>query len=103
MAERLRAPLAARLGDGFTVELADCASQIGSGALPLETLASAALAVVPAGDASGGALNGLAARLRELPVPVIGRIAEGALLLDMRGLEDEAGFLASLDALGAGP
>lgn len=103
VAERLTAPVAARLGPGFTVEVADCASQIGSGALPLETLASAALAIRPAGDSSGGALNSLAARLRALPVPVIGRIAEGALLFDLRCLEDEAGFLASLDALGAAP
>lgn len=103
VAERLTAPVAARLGPAFTVEVADCASQIGSGALPLETLASAALAIRPAGDSSGGALNALAARLRALPVPVIGRIAEGALLLDLRCLEDETGFLASLDALGAAP
>jgi L-seryl-tRNA(Ser) seleniumtransferase len=103
VAERLSAPVAARFGPGFTVEVAACASQIGSGALPLETLASAALAIRPAGDASGGALNALAACLRALPVPVIGRIAEGALLLDLRCLEDEAGFLASLAALGAAP
>jgi L-seryl-tRNA(Ser) seleniumtransferase len=31
-----------------------------------------------------------------LPLPVIGRIADKALLLDLRCLEDEAGFLAAL-------
>jgi len=35
-------------------------------------------------------------------VPVIGRVADGALLLDLRCLEDEAGFLASLAALAPG-
>lgn len=101
-AEALAAPVAARLGAGFTVEVADCASQIGSGALPLETLPSAALAIRPAGG-SGGALNALQAALRDLPVPVIGRIAEGALILDLRCLEDEAGFLADLDHLKVAP
>ena len=84
-----------------TVEVRACASQIGSGALPLETLPSAALALTPPGD-SGRALNALAAALRGLPVPVVGRIADGALLLDLRCLEDEAGFLASLAALAPG-
>ncbi|TSJ63915.1 L-seryl-tRNA(Sec) selenium transferase [Starkeya sp. 3C] len=99
LASRARAladPVATRLGDGFDIEVVDCASQIGSGALPLETLPSAALAIRPAGDASGGRLNALAGALRELPVAIIGRIAEGALLLDLRCLEDEAGFLDSL-------
>ncbi|QFR33712.1 L-seryl-tRNA(Sec) selenium transferase [Ancylobacter sp. TS-1] len=101
-AEALAAPVGARLGSGFTVEAADCASQIGSGALPLETLPSAALAIRPAGG-SGGTLNALQAALRDLPVPVIGRIAEGALILDLRCLEDEAGFLADLDHLKVAP
>ncbi|MCS0504969.1 L-seryl-tRNA(Sec) selenium transferase [Ancylobacter mangrovi] len=99
----LAGPVAQVLGADFSVEVADCASQIGSGALPLETLPSAALAIRPAGGASGGLLNGLAAALRALPVPVIGRIAEGALLLDLRCLEDPDGFLASLGALGTAP
>ncbi|MCK0206604.1 L-seryl-tRNA(Sec) selenium transferase [Starkeya koreensis] len=95
LAATLIGPVGARLGAGFTVEVADCASQIGSGALPLETLPSTALAIRPS-NGSGGALNALQAALRDLPVPIIGRIAEGALLLDLRCLEDEAGFLDSL-------
>ncbi len=41
----------------------------------------------------------LALRLRRLPIPVIGRIDRGRLLLDLRCLEDEPAFLAQLDAL----
>jgi L-seryl-tRNA(Ser) seleniumtransferase len=63
----------------------------------VETLPSAALALKPAGG--GGALDRLAARLRGLPMPVIGRIAENALLLDLRCLEDEAAFLRNFSAL----
>jgi L-seryl-tRNA(Ser) seleniumtransferase len=37
--------------------------------------------------------------LRRLPLPVIGRIADQALILDLRCLEDEAGFVSNLDSL----
>jgi len=101
-AERLGPRVQARLGRDWTVAVVPCASQIGSGALPVEALPSAGLAVRPAAAKGGGrALDRLAAALRGLPAPVIGRIADGALLLDLRVLEDEAGFLATLAALDA--
>ncbi|MFT0862009.1 L-seryl-tRNA(Sec) selenium transferase [Ancylobacter sp. G4_0304] len=95
----LREKLAPLFAPGFSVQLIDCASQIGSGALPLETLPSAGLALRPNEGRSSGALNALAGALRELPVPVVGRIEDGALVLDLRCLEDEAAFLATLNAL----
>ncbi|MDE1567300.1 L-seryl-tRNA(Sec) selenium transferase [Aquabacter sediminis] len=97
LAARLVPALGERLGPGFTVTTRPCRSQIGSGALPLETLDSLALALAPA-DGSGRKLDALATRLRALPVPVIGRMEDGALLLDLRCLEDEAGFLATFAA-----
>ena len=48
---------------------------------------------------AGRALGRLAAALRRLPVPVIGRIEEQSLVLDLRCLEDEQGFLANLATL----
>jgi L-seryl-tRNA(Ser) seleniumtransferase len=96
VAERLAPALRAALGPDWSVEVVDCASQIGSGALPLETMPSAALACRPLAKRPGTALEQLSGRLRGLPVPVIGRVAEGRLLLDLRCLEDEAGFLASI-------
>ena len=65
---------------------------------------SAALTLRPAetGKGGGGRLQALAARLRALPIPVIGRIGEDALWLDLRCLEDETGFLAQLDRLAPG-
>lgn len=94
-AERLAPVLQAALGAGFTVQAAPCRSQIGSGALPVDLLPSWALSV------AGRGLAGLAARLRALPTPVIGRIAEDRLWLDLRCLEaaDEAVFTAQLPAL----
>jgi L-seryl-tRNA(Ser) seleniumtransferase len=83
------------LGDAWLVAATHCRSQAGSGSLPSAAIPSVALALRAEGK-SGKALNELAARLRKLPVPVIGRIADGALLLDLRCLEDETGFLAQL-------
>ncbi|MEH3116109.1 MAG: L-seryl-tRNA(Sec) selenium transferase [Methylorubrum populi] len=101
-AERLRPAVAERMGEGARVTVEPCTSQIGSGALPVETLPSACLAFRPppsAGRRGEGAwLKRLAASLRALPVPVVGRISDGALRLDLRTLEDEPGFLASLEA-----
>jgi L-seryl-tRNA(Ser) seleniumtransferase len=97
-AHRILAAVAASLGSDWTVAVCACSSQIGSGALPLDTIASAGLAIRPA-SGGGAALDQLAARLRDLPRPVIGRIEERALKLDLRCLADEASFLATLSAL----
>ncbi|KMN35963.1 selenocysteine synthase [Chromobacterium sp. LK1] len=97
-AERLRAPLASALGADYQVEDAACLSQIGSGSLPVDRLPSWALAVAPA-DGKGGTLERLAEALRALPRPVIGRLTDGRLWLDLRCLEDEAGFIANLESL----
>jgi L-seryl-tRNA(Ser) seleniumtransferase len=37
--------------------------------------------------------------LRGLPIPVVGRIEDGAVVLDLRCLDDEAGFAANLTAV----
>jgi L-seryl-tRNA(Ser) seleniumtransferase len=102
MADRMRDLLAPRLDGVASVETILCESQIGSGALPTRTIPSAGLAIRPAGDkrGSGGALDRIARALRELPVPVIGRIQDGALVFDLRCLEDEAAFADQLPALG---
>ena len=98
VAQRLAPPVAAALGARASVEVKACSSQIGSGALPVDLLPSWALAIrLP--NQRGRALEKLARALRDLPVPVIGRIADDALLLDLRTLDDEAGFLAQLAGL----
>ncbi len=102
MAHRLLPIVAAKL-DGYAVEVVACASQIGSGALPLESVPSAGLAIRPrAQRGAGRALGRLAAAFRRLPIPVIGRVEDGAQILDLRCLEDEASFATNFAALDFG-
>jgi L-seryl-tRNA(Ser) seleniumtransferase len=98
LGRRLLPAVEAALGGVAEVGLVDTRSQIGSGALPVSLLPSAALALRPINRA-GSALERLARALRALPVPVIGRIEAGRVLLDLRCLEDEAAFVGQLGAL----
>ncbi|WP_427185481.1 L-seryl-tRNA(Sec) selenium transferase [Bordetella bronchialis] len=100
-AERMLPRLRHAVGSGYVVEAAAMASQIGSGALPVDRLPSHGYAIRHAGTGRPGrALDKLEAALRRLPRPVIGRIGDNALWLDLRCLEpgDEATFLAQLEA-----
>ena len=92
--ERIQAALAAHYAD-FDLQVEPCLSQIGSGSLPVDRLPSAALTLTPR-DGRGSRLEALAARWRLLPVPVIGRIYDGRLWLDLRCLEDETRFMEML-------
>lgn len=94
-AERLQPVLAAWLGAAGTVDVVPVQSQIGSGSLPVDLLPSFALRLRPARSrAAGRAARDLASALRRRPQPIIGRVANGAVLLDLRCLEDETRFRA---------
>lgn len=104
-AARLQGAWAAALGSRWSVRAQAMHSQIGSGALPVESLPSFGLVIEPSADASPApSVQALAAALRQWPTPVIGRIRHGALWLDLRCLraQDEATLLAQLPALAAG-
>ena len=98
-AQALQAAVALAVAPTFSVEVVDLVGQIGSGSLPVESLPSAGLALAPTARRSGRALDRLAQALRDLPTPVIGRIANDRLLLDLRCLEDSAPFTAQLPQL----
>ncbi len=99
LARRLQPQLAEALGASWQVNVTPVASQVGSGSLPVEVIPSMALAIASPKAKAGSMLNALARRLRALPVPVIGRIADNQLLLDLRCLEDEAGFASQIAQL----
>jgi L-seryl-tRNA(Ser) seleniumtransferase len=68
----------------------------------METVPSSGLAIRPrAAKHSGRLLTALSMALRRLPVPVIGRIEDQALIFDLRCLENEGVFIANLATLNA--
>jgi L-seryl-tRNA(Ser) seleniumtransferase len=92
--------LQAALAPRYQVQPVALQGQIGSGSLPVERLASSGLAIAPV-DAKGvgRALAQLAEALRALPLPVIGRVQDDRLLLDMRCLEDAQVFIGQIGLL----
>jgi L-seryl-tRNA(Ser) seleniumtransferase len=100
-AVRLQPIVQRAIGDAYDVSDAPLVSQIGSGALPVDQLPSYGLAVRPV-KGKRGSLDRLERALRALPRPVIGRIAEKVLWLDLRCLEEseEAAFAAQWRELG---
>lgn len=106
-AEVLAAGVQVCFADRCEVTIESCASQIGSGALPVENLDSVAITITPLdqrdnkdNDPHPTGVDSIAADLRALPVPVIGRIHRGAVWLDVRCIEDTDAFLANLVKIG---
>src|SRR5690606_1500279 len=78
---------------GFAAAAGDGDSRVGAGARPTAAVPSAGLRLTGAG---GDAPARLSARLRALPVPVIGHIRDGALILDLRCLDRDQALLDAL-------
>ena len=97
-AARVLPRLTAALGGRADAALLPCSSQIGSGSLPVDLLSSVGIAI-GGGKLRHSPAESIAAAFRALPVPVIGRIKEGAFIMDLRCLDDEAGFIAQLTEL----
>ena len=100
-AQRLAPSMAQQLGADWQVEAVSSLGMIGSGAQPIARLPSAALCLRPQGARRerNRSLNALMAALRALPIPVVGRLDDDALWLDLRQLDDEVLFLEQLPQL----
>lgn len=99
-AQRVLGPISAALAGQAQSSVVDCASQVGSGALPVDMLPSCGIALVSQAVGKGGGADALAELFRRLPIPVIGHIHAGSLIFDLRCLQDEEGFVAQLRELG---
>jgi L-seryl-tRNA(Ser) seleniumtransferase len=97
-AKRIAPALEKALGEQFCVEILDTNSQVGSGSLPTETIPSVAIGIRSTIDGEDETRL-LSAAFRKLPTPVIGHVHKGSLLLDLRCMDDEAGFVAQLKSL----
>jgi L-seryl-tRNA(Ser) seleniumtransferase len=82
-AKKLASALRKSLPAGVMIAVEDGVSQVGSGAVPVETLPSKVLAV----QAPGLAAEELARRLRLLTPPVFARIHKDAVLFDFRTIQ----------------
>jgi L-seryl-tRNA(Ser) seleniumtransferase len=81
--ERARRMLPALAARGIVAHVMRTEATVGGGAFPTARIPSAAIAIdVPQPVMAE-------ARLRAAPVPVVGRIADGVLLLDLRGVPPE--------------
>jgi L-seryl-tRNA(Ser) seleniumtransferase len=96
-ARRLLPAMAAVLPAEYKVSVRACSSQIGSGALPIETIPSYALVATASKDAQ---LRRLVNFLGQLPRPVVGRLNDRKLWLDLRCLDCEQQFAGQLAELG---
>ena len=82
-----------------SVEITECKSQIGSGALPVDTVPSFGVKITPLTDKSIS-IEKLNSLLRSLPCPVIGRITKQCIVLDCRCLESADTLIEQLNLLG---
>jgi L-seryl-tRNA(Ser) seleniumtransferase len=85
--------VASALGAEFQVALVESECEIGSGALPTAVLPSRALAI---SHRTLGA-DAVARRFRASNPPIIGRIHDGAFLLDVRAITDPSSLVPRAD------
>ncbi|HSE02402.1 MAG TPA: L-seryl-tRNA(Sec) selenium transferase [Burkholderiales bacterium] len=98
-ARRLLPAVESALRGKAGAEVIPVRSQIGSGSLPVDLIASHAIAIAAPGKRRNALAAGIAAAFRALPVPVIGRVSDGAFIMDFRCLEHEDEFVEQLKHL----
>jgi L-seryl-tRNA(Ser) seleniumtransferase len=95
--------LATAIGEvaGLAVAVEPCRSAVGGGAMPLAALPSWAVTLRGAPGTEGRGADAIDAGLRRAPVPVVGRIEDGRVWLDVRtiGAGEVRAVAAAVQAL----
>ena len=95
-AMRLKERLESRLNSQFEIQIEDSQAQIGSGSQPMERIPSVAVTIA---EKTNVKLSALLARFKQLSQPIIGRMENGKIWLDLRSLADIETLLNTLDEL----
>jgi L-seryl-tRNA(Ser) seleniumtransferase len=95
-AKKVAANLRKSLPSDVAVTVEDSGSQVGSGAVPVETIPTKVLAVT----APALSADALAAKLRRLSPPIFARISKDAVLLDFRTIQPDEDSLVERALIG---
>lgn len=92
----LKERLESRLNSQFELQIEASQAQIGSGSQPMERIPSVAVTIA---EKTNAKLSALSARFKQLSQPIIGRMENGKIWLDLRSLADIETLLNTLDEL----
>lgn len=95
-AAQLKVRLENQLNFAFNIQVEESFAQIGSGSQPMERLPSIAVTLA---EKTNEKLTALSARFKALPQPIIGRMENGKLWLDLRSCADFDGLIQQLERL----
>ena len=99
-AERIYNKIEPLFREQIKVKIVNCFSQMGSGALPNLSIPSVGIAFKHCDKNKNGLFPiKFAEKLRKLPTPIIGRINDSTLVLDLRCLEKETDLIRQLQSL----
>lgn len=85
-----------KLADAFFVQIEESSAQIGSGSQPMAKIDSVAVTLK---YKTSGNLTALLRRFKQLPTPIIPRVEQDKIWLDMRSVANIDALLGSLQAL----
>lgn len=94
LADRLLAVIEARCGDGFILDVEQTAAKAGGGSMPLQELPSHAVRIrtpepAPDSDLESLSLTAVEAELRRAPIPIVARVHQDSLYLDVFALDED--------------
>ncbi|WP_044469515.1 L-seryl-tRNA(Sec) selenium transferase [Mannheimia massilioguelmaensis] len=97
-AEQLKATLETLLKNDFSLQIESSSAQIGSGSQPMAKIPSIAVTI---SEKNNGKLTALLARFKSLSTPVICRVENNKIWLDLRSLANIEKLLTTLKELSA--